>query len=551
MPDTQYLKDVLVILLAAVACVPLFQYLRLGPVLGYLVAGAAIGPYGLGLIEGVRQTKALAELGVVFLLFTIGLELTVDKLKALSARVYGIGLSQIGLTAVAIAAVAYVAGVVGPAAVIIGGGLALSSTAIVVPILAEQRKLVTAVGQTTLAVLLLQDLAVGPLLVLVEVLSRDGGGAAASLFEALGLAAAKAVAAIAVIVAVGQLLLKPVFRMVAGARSPELFVGMALLVALGTSWVTEHAGLSMAFGAFLAGLLLAETEFRHQVAADIEPFRGLLLGLFFMTVGMSVDLPLVVSRFGAVLALVGVVMAGKALLIAAIARVFRESTGHALRLGGLLAQGGEFAFVLFGLAAAAGIVVDELAQLLTAAVAVSMALMPLGVIVARRLIGMLERRGAAGLDQLAGRPLDVADHVVIVGFGEKGRIVARLLQAYGTPYVVLDLNARRVKEGRADGEPIYYGDATNEEVLKGLRADEARAVVVATDTPGVAEGVAAIGRHAFPGLPLIARGGSERAVVELRRAGITAVVQESTETGLKLVGAVFDVGERATAGTEA
>jgi len=291
-----YLVEVLVILVAALVCVPIFHRLRLGPVLGYLVAGIAIGPSGFGLVGDVDATRALAELGVVFLLFTIGLELTVERLRLITARIYGLGVSQVVVTTAVIAVVAHWAGLGWPAAVIIGGALALSSTAIVMPMLASMGQMNTAAGQVAVAILLLQDLAVGPLLVLIEALGNNTGGVGGgALVTELGLAVVKAAVAIGAIVITGRLILTPLFRVVAATKSPELFVGLSLLVALGTAWGTEQMGLSMAFGGFLAGLLLAETEFRHQVAADVQPFRGLLLGLFFMTVGMSVDLRVAVA----------------------------------------------------------------------------------------------------------------------------------------------------------------------------------------------------------------------------------------------------------------
>ena len=545
---SSHLVDVLIILVAAMACVPLFERLRLGPVLGYLVAGAVIGPSGLSLVGDVDSIRALAELGVVFLLFTIGLELTVDRLRLVPRRVYALGLAQVVVTAAVIAIVPYLAGYGRATQVIIGGALALSSTAIVIPVLSRLGNLNTSLGRMAVAVLILQDLAVGPILVLIETLGAQQtapGGAA--IATELGLAVAKATIAIVVIMAAGRLLLRPLFRLVAGTKSPELFVGMVLLVALGTSWGTEQAGLSMAFGGLLAGLLLAETEFRHQVAADVEPFRGLLLGLFFMTVGMVADLGLVVDRAGTVVGLAVALMVVKATVLALLALAFGVPAARAWRLGALLSQGGEFAFISFAAAALAGIVPWPLAQLLIVVVALTMALTPLLAEAGRLLTVALERRGLVSAAGLIGETLDVDNHVVIVGFGEIGRIVARMLRAYGVPYVVLDQVTKNVQAGRSAGEPVYFGDATRADVLHGARIERAVAIVVATDTPGIAAGLAALRRHAFPDVPILARGVGEQEIVEMRRAGLTPVGQEATDTGLKLSGAVLDLWREAEA----
>lgn len=367
-----YLGSVLIILGAAVVCVPLFERLRLSSILGYLFAGFVLGPGGFAVIKNVEAIQGLAELGVVFLLFTIGLEFTLPRLKVISRRVYALGVSQVLVTALAVFGIARAAGSDWPEAAIIGGGLALSSTALVLPILSDLGKLTSTLGRTAVAILLIQDLAVGPLLVLVETLGKNGGPLTISLL----LAVVKAAAAIAAIIIVGRVVVRPLFRVVAGAKSPELFVGMALLVSLGTSWGTEHIGLSLAFGGFLAGMLLGETEYRHQVAADVEPFRGLLLGLFFMTVGMILDVTLILREFVTIALLAAGLITGKALVLAILARVSGHTTARSLRLGGVLSQGGEFAFILFGTAAFSGIMDWPLAKLLTAVVTVTMIVTP-------------------------------------------------------------------------------------------------------------------------------------------------------------------------------
>ncbi len=532
-----YLVDVLIILAAAAVFVPLCQRLRLGPVLGYLVAGIVVGPGGMALVGNIEVMRTLGDLGIVFLLFTIGLEFTRERLRLISGKIYMLGVSQIAITSAAIALCARAAGLDWGPAVLIGSSLALSSTAIVIPVLSNIGKLASPMGRIAIAILLLQDLAVGPILVLVETLSRDGSSFAIQF----ALAVVKAAFAIVAILIVGRLVLRPLFRIVASARSPELFVGTVLLAALATSGGTEVAGLSMAFGGFLAGLMLSETEYRHQVAADVEPFRGLLLGLFFITVGMAVDLELVGNEIGLVLLLSFGLMLGKGVLLAALSRAFGLPTMRSLRLAGLLAQGGEFAFIAFGAAAVGGVLDWSLTRLLIVVVAVTMMVTPAAITSGVWLMAWLEKRGVHAAATLVGEVLHVEGHVIIVGFGEIGRIVARMLKAYGVPYIILDLTPEHVKQGRGAEEPIYLADATRPEVLRGTRAENAIAVVVTTDTAGVAQGLAALRRHVFPDLNILVRGGSEEDIVALRRAGLTPVGQEATDTGLKLTGAIIDL----------
>ena len=545
MHDTRFLVDVLQLLIAAVVCVPLFKRLGLGSVLGYLMAGVLVGPSALGLISGVEVLRSLAELGVVFLLFTIGLELTFEKLRGFGLAKFGLGLGQVVVTALCAGGVTYLLGHGVVAAAVMGGAVAMSSTAIVVPLLAGQARLSTEFGQAALAVLLVQDIAMAPFLVLIETLHGNGADTGAELIRALGIATLKAVGAVGLIVVVGRFLLQPLFRMVAEAKSPELSVGLALLVALGTSWITEQAGLSLAFGAFLAGILLAETEFRHQVAADIEPFRGILLGLFFITVGMSIDLVTAIDHTGAVIGVTLLLLVGKCAIVAVLARLFGHGTWDAIRLALLLCQGGEFAFVLIGLAAAAALFPGEVAQIVQAAVGVTLVVMPAIARIEEHLGRWLDLR-VVRLDGAEAR-LDYDRHVIVVGQGEIGRIVTRMLKASDIPYVAIDQSAGVVKALRRNGEPIYFGDATDAHILHGLRAGQARAIIVAASTSGTAEGVAAICRHTFPNVRLIVRGPTEQAVLDLRKLGVTAAVQESTEIGLRLIGEVLDDPDPATA----
>lgn len=545
MHETHFIQEIVILIGAAVLAVPLCQALRMGSVLGYLFAGLVVGPFGLKLVSDVGAIKAIAELGIVFLLFVIGLELPVERLKRIGLATYGLGGLQILVTSVVIGLVAWLLDFNIVAAAVIGGALALSSTAIVIETLRKRQQTRSAMGRIAVAILLLQDLAVSPLLVVIEVTGQSVTQSLdANLASQLGLAAVKAVVAIGIIMIAGRLLLSPLLRIVAGARSPELFVASVLLVALGTSFFTEQAGLSLAFGAFLAGMLLAETEYRHQVAADIEPFRGILLGLFFMTVGMSIDLLFAVDRILIVLALVIALMVGKGALIYGLGRAFGVEKWRALRVGAHLCQGGEFGFVLFALAAENGILGQDVALTLIIAVAISMALTPVILNQGVRWLEKMESRNTYDNDSLSEETEGMAGHTIIVGYGEVGGIVARLLKARELPYLVLDMSPRVIREARSRGEPVFYGDATIGSVLEAAQAGSANALVISTRTPQVAVRVLEAAHSHFPDLPVFARGANEATVAELRKAGIADAIPETLDTGLRLVGSVLDEMDR-------
>ncbi|WP_158045778.1 monovalent cation:proton antiporter-2 (CPA2) family protein [Skermanella pratensis] len=533
MHATQDLHDVLIVLAAAILVVPIFQRLRSSPVLGYLVAGMLIGPAGLAIVSDVSGMTVLANFGVVFLLFTIGLELSIERLKAIRLHVFGLGTLQVVVTAALFYFAARWLGQPREAAAILAGGLALSSTAIVLQILVERGELPTRHGRVAFAILLLQDLAVVPLLTLVPLLAADG----ARLAGALGIAALKAVAALLLILIVGRLILRPALRAVAAAKSPELFTGVTLLVVLSVSYLTEIAGLSMALGAFLAGLLIAETEYRHQVEGDIEPFRGILLALFFMTVGMTIDLGLVVREAPLVLSLVTALVLGKAVVLTVLCRAFGFPTAVSAQVGLSLGQGGEFAFVLFSLAMALGVLGGEVGQLMLAVVALTMALTPFLMVAGRWLAGLLTPRvGPAELRRLEEDARDFKGHVIIAGFGRVGQTIARLLEAQRLPYMAFDLEPSRVAEGRARGLPIYYGDASRAEVLKAAGVNRARAAVVTLDQPQAAERAVEAIRRLCPLLDIHARARDHEHQAHLREAGATHVVPEMMEGSLRLGG---------------
>ncbi|HSV29151.1 MAG TPA: monovalent cation:proton antiporter-2 (CPA2) family protein [Candidatus Omnitrophota bacterium] len=523
------LFEVLVLLAAAVLAVPLFHRLRIGPVLGYLVAGVVVGPHVLGLIVEVEDIRRLGEYGVVFLLFAIGLELKLERLLAMKRLVFGLGGLQVLVTGLVLASLVAALSRVGwSAAIVIGGGLALSSTAVVLQMLTERGELTDRHGRVAFAVLLMQDLAVVPLLMMVSAMGGQGESPPLMMLKATG----RALLVGAAIVVGGRLLVRPFLRVIAGTHSSEVFAAAALLVVLGTAWLTQKAGLSMALGAFMAGLLLAETEFRHQVEADIQPFRGFLLGLFFMTVGMGLDLPLLGRDFAMVVVLLLSLIAIKAAILTGLALLFRVGLATALHAGLLLAQGGEFAFVVFGQAAAAGVVKPDALGPLTLAVTASMFATPLLAVVAGPLAARLSpRRPDIGrLEDLA----HIKDHVIVAGFGRVGRTVAAMLQRQGVTYVALDLSPERVLSARKRGLPVYFGDSQRAEVLRAAGAERARALVLTLDTIAASERAMATIRERYPELRVYARARDRRHGDALRDAGAVLAVPDAVEASLQL-----------------
>ena len=530
MLEITFLRDVLIFLVAAMIVVSLLRPMRASPVLGYLVAGALIGPYGLGIIADVEATQGLAKLGVVFLLFTVGLEFSFARLKAMRLNVFGLGTAQLVACGLALGAVAWILGLEVKVSILIGAVLALSSTAMVLQLINERGEMASHAGRISLAILLLQDLAVVPLLVLVPLLGQEQ----ATVLTALGLAAFKAVVALAVILVLGRLLVEPLFRAIAAHRSPELLAGLSLLVVLGISWATEQVGLSMILGAFLAGLLLAETEFRHQVEADILPFRGILVGLFFMTVGMKMDLRLALDEALVLGAVVAGIIIVKTVIIAAVCRLFGHSTGFSLHQGLLLSQGGEFAFVIFGLALSFAVLPPEAGRMLILAVAVTMALTPLLAVLGKRLADAMEHDDWGGIAKLAEEATDVQNHVLVAGFGRVGQTVARLLTAHQIPYIALDLAPRQVAQGRRRDLPVYYGDASQRNVLQAAGADRARAAAITMNDPRAAARAVALLRQNYPDLEIFVRARDNLHGAELQKAGATAIVPEAVEISLQI-----------------
>ncbi|CAK9194207.1 unnamed protein product [Sphagnum troendelagicum] len=538
------LFDVLWLLLASVIFVPIFQKIPGGsPVLGYLAAGVLIGPYSLSIIKNVHGTKMIAEFGVVFLLFNIGLELSVERLSSMKKYVFGLGSAQVLATAFSAGLFAhFVSGVSGPAAIVIGNGLALSSTAVVLQVLQERGESTSRHGRATFSVLLFQDLAVVVLLILIPLISPNsskGGVGFNAIAEALGLAAVKAVVAITGIIAGGRLLLRPIYKRMADNQNAELFAANTLLVVLATSLLTARSGLSMALGAFLAGLLLAETEFALQVESDIAPYRGLLLGLFFMTVGMSIDPKLFVAKFPIIVGALGLLIVGKTLLVTGVGRCFGLSTVAAARAGLLLAPGGEFAFVAFGDAVNQGIMTTQMSSLLFLVVGLSMAITPWLAAGGQLLASRFEQQDVRSLLPAENETDDLQDHIIVCGFGRVGQIIAQLLSERLIPFVVLDVRSERVSVGRALDLPVYFGDAGSREVLHKVGAERAAAAVLTLDTPGANYRTVWALTKNFPHVKTFVRAHDVDHGINLEKAGATAVVPETLEPSLQLAAAVL------------
>jgi len=513
------LEQVAIFLLAAVLIVPVFQRLKLGAVLGYLASGMIIGPWGFGLIGDVESTLKFSEFGVVLLLFLIGLELEPRRLWTLRNSVFGLGGAQVAATGLVIGLLAVAFGLSWQAAMIIGLGSAMSSTALVMTSLSERGQLLTRYGRESFAILLFQDLAVIPLLALLPLLAA---GALQGTNHWLG--AAKGIVIIAAFIGGSRLLIRPALKFIAHNRSREVFTAAALLLVIGTALIMETIGLSMSLGAFLAGVLLADSEFRHELEADIEPFKGLLLGLFFIAVGMNANLTLVwsvpLTLFGLALAL----MLTKFSIMYAISRATGTDNNTAQRLAVALAQGGEFAFVLFAAATGLGMFDLETSQLLIMAVTVSLLLAPLFITGHDRLITRwLERTSAPEYDVIDGP----GNPVIIAGFGRVGQIVSRVLRMCGIPFTAIEISYQQVDFVRRFGSKIYFGDATRLDLLLSAKAGNARLFVLAIDDVEASLKTAALVREHFPDLPILARARNRSHHFKLRDLGITMIYRET------------------------
>jgi len=518
--------DALIYLAAAVICVPIAKRFGLGSVLGYLIAGAAIGPWGLRLVWDVDSVLHFSEFGVVLMLFVIGLELEPKRLMAMRRAVFGGGALQLGLCGAALAGGAMLFGLEWQVALVVGAAMALSSTAIAVATMTERNFMPTPTGQAGFAILLFQDIAAIPLLAIVPLLATQTAANA----DPGWLAAAKAFGAIAAVIVIGLYLTRPLLRMVAAANLREVFTAFALLLVIGISQVMLLAGLSMGLGAFLAGVLLASSEYRHALETDIEPFKGLLLGLFFISVGMTIDFGLLTSRPLLVATLLLGFLLVKTLMLWLVARILNINSRQRWLFALLLSQGGEFAFVVFAASRTAGILSKEWDALLTMAVALSMAATPLLLILHDWWMARIEC-AKGGKDEA-----DVIDEkdapVIIAGFGRFGQIVGRLMMANGVRAVVLDHDPDQIELLRKFGNKVFYGDATRLDLLRAAGAAEARLLVNAIDDVEDSLKLTDLVREHFPNLKLIARARNVTHYVELRQRGVEIVERETFESAL-------------------
>ena len=528
MSESHYLADILILLAAAVVAVPISQRIGLGSVPGYLVAGATVGPWGLGFIDQIAEVRNIAELGVLFLLFIIGIELKPKRLWSLRRGMLGIGGAQVLITGLALGGMALLLGQSPRTAVIIGFGLALSSTAFGLSILSERRELGTSYGRAAISVLLFQDMAVVPLIALVSLL-----GAEASLFTGIEFAILEAVLVIAAVILFGRFLLTPALRLVATSRASEVFTAAAIFAVLGTAWLTKQVGLSLALGAFIAGLLMADSQYRHQIVADIKPFRSILLGLFFMGVGMSIDFGLMGRHGGSILALVLGLLIIKSVILWVSCRLMGVASADAMRVSALLSQSGEFGFVLFGLAAISGLLSQELATFLLLLVSLSMFSTPLTVRFAEY-INRRQQRSDDSHDVTTEHIDDASTHVVIAGFGRVGARLARILQAAEVPYVAIEKDADRVLAGRREGLSVFFGDASQIDVLKAADAEQAGVVACTLDKTAPAVRLVSSLRQHYPSVAIYARGHDRTHCDELLQAGATAAFSETLEASLQM-----------------
>lgn len=519
------LQQALVYLVAALIAVPLSKRLGFGSVLGYLAAGIVIGPATLGLVKDPDHILHFAELGVVFLLFIIGLELQPSRLWVLRKMVFGLGAAQVFLSATVIAVASVVFGLDLRTAVIVGLILSLSSTAFVLQLLAEKNQLTTTYGRAAFAILLFQDLAVIPLIALLPILALSQGNG----FQVESILIA--VVAIGGLIVGGRLLLRPVLRIAAGTGIPEIFTATALLVVIGAALLMEFAGLSMVLGAFLAGMLLADSEYRHELEADIGPFKGLLLGLFFIAVGMSVNIGLLLQEPGTILLMVFGLMFLKAAVLFPLARVFGIcDTKGAMSLAVVLAQGGEFAFVLFAIVARDGALDAALTDRLILAVAVSMLMTPIAFLINEYLTDRMSKKIEPAYDEFDGGH----NSVIIAGFGRFGQIVGRLLAVVNQTFTALEIDSSQVDVVRRYGNTVHFGDASKLELLRAAGAQHAKLFVLAIDDIEASMRTAETVRRHFPHLTIIARARNRRHEYHLMDLGIEHIYRETLLSSLAM-----------------
>lgn len=529
------LLPIITLLAAAVVAAPLFKRLGLGSVLGYLAGGIVIGPFGLRAFTNPASILQVAELGVVMFLFVIGLEMRPSRLWGMRRQIFGLGFAQVIACALLLTAVGIVTGFPAAPSFVAGAGFVLTSTAIVMQLLEERGELASEGGQRIVAILLLEDLMIVPLLALVAFLAPIAPGNPAPDqgidWAAIGIGAGS----IAGLILAGRYLLNPLFGVLANARAREVMTAAALLVVLGSAYAMELGGLSMAMGAFVAGVLLSESTYRHQLEVDIEPFRGVLLGLFFLAVGMSLDLAVVAESWRTILSYVAAYMIVKALVIYAIARVFRSPNREAVGRAVFMAQGGEFAFVLYAAATSAGIIDAKENAILTAIVVLSMVLTP----VAIAALNFIRRRYQPSTEGYE-RPADLTGAALVIGFGRVGQIASQFLLARGYDISIIDTDVEMIDIARELDFDVYYGDGTRLDILRAAGAAQARVVLVCVDKPEEGTRITALLKAEFPQAPVLARAIDRRHSIDLVQAGADLQVRETFESALVLGASALD-----------
>ncbi|WP_338481948.1 monovalent cation:proton antiporter-2 (CPA2) family protein [Wolbachia endosymbiont (group A) of Nomada hirtipes] len=536
---SQHLFDIIILLSAAVFIVIAFWKMNISPVLGYFVAGAVIGSHGFNLIHSAEAMDNLAEFGVVFLLFIIGLELTFERLIAMRIHVFGFGSLQVIVTMVAIWCIALAFGVNTNIATVIGGGLALSSTAIVLQVLQEKGSQASQVGRLSIAVLLMQDFAVVPLIVLVPLLT---GNSEHSLISSLAGSLVQAAIALVLIFITGRLLLRPLFSVIAKMESNEIFISTTLLIVLGAAFITEQFHLSLALGAFVAGLLVAETEYRHSVEHAVLPFKDLFLGLFFMTVGMSINTELLLNKLLLITLLSIILIVLKTSIIYILCRFFGFKSAPAIQAGLLLSQGGEFAFILFRLADELNVLPSEIAQVLMMVTTVTMAFTPLLSGLGDWIANSFSTEKTILDDEAVETDTqDLYNHVIVAGFGRVGYMVTKMLTAEHLSYVVVDIQSKIVKEGKSDSFPIYLGDVTRCEILKSVGIERAQALVISIKNEVTIKKVVSLVAANFPHVNIVIRLPDLSNVEVYRDLGASKIIPETSEIGLQLGGAALSL----------
>ena len=520
------LAESVIYLLAAIVSVSISRRLGFGSVLGYLAAGIIIGPFSLKLISDPEHILHFAELGVVLLLFIIGLELQPSRLWVLRRMVFGLGAAQVFVSALVIGGLAFMAGIEPTAATVVGFTLALSSTAFVLQMLAEKKQLTTTHGRAAFSILLFQDLAVIPLIVIIPLL---GSSAAASDFNLVDVLTS--IAILAGLIIGGRFLLRPVLHVAAGSGIPEILTATSLLVVIGAALLMQLAGMSMVLGAFIAGMMLADSEYRHQLEGDIAPFKGLLLGLFFIAVGMSVNLGLLLEEPTQILLIVAALMIAKGLVLIPLARAFGMcDAGASIRLAATMSQGGEFAFVLFALATQEGIIAVDLSQTLTLAVTVSLLITPFLTLITERLTRRIENHEEPDYDVPSGDHNDI----LIVGFGRVGQIVGRLLRIVDTPFTALEADPEQVRLIRRYGGEVHFGDAARLDLLRAAGAEHAKIIVIATSKMDTSLHIAENVVRNFPNLTIVARARNRRHAHKLMDLGVKHIFRDTLLSSVEM-----------------